>query len=162
MQIYANKEIRIEESFSDLRSSIKVLGSVYYGTLAWGERNELKKLLDEKVNWKEAIGTINFICLEDDKKQTHNELGLICMNGTFELHKESKHLAIRCDCSLTPSNWLKLKNYLILKSDNEFGIEFNITQINAGRIIETEEIFESKIELFMESYSLVKLSKKIE
>ena len=160
MQIYANKIIRIDESLSDLRSSIKILGNIHYGTLVWGERNELKKLLDEKVNWKEAIGTINFICLEEDKEQKHNELGLICMNGTFELHKESKHLAIRCDCSVTPSNWLKLKNYLVLKNDNDFGVEFNVTQINAGRIIETEEIFESKIELFMESYSFVKFSKK--
>jgi len=162
MQIYANKIIRIDESLSDLRSSIKILGNIHYGTLVWGERNELKKLLDERVNWKEAIGTINFICLENDKEQKHNELGLICMNGTFELHKESKHLAIRCDCSLTPSNWLKLKNYLVLKNDNDFGVEFNVTQINAGRIIETEEIFESKIELLMESYSFVKFSNKIE
>lgn len=162
MQIYANKIIRIDESLSDLRSSIKILGNIHYGTLVWGERNELKKLLDERVNWKEAIGTINFICLENDKEQKHNELGLICMNGTFELHKESKHLAIRCDCSMTPSNWLKLKNYLVLKNDDDFGVEFNVTQINAGRIIETEEIFESKIELLMESYSFVKFSKKIE
>ena len=162
MQIYANKIIRIDESLSDLRSSIKILGNIHYGTLVWGERNELKKLLDERVNWKEAIGTINFICLENDKEQKHNELGLICMNGTFELHKESKHLAMRCDCSMTPSNWLKLKNYLVLKNDDDFGVEFNVTQINAGRIIETEEIFESKIELLMESYSFVKFSKKIE
>ena len=162
MQIYANKIIRIDESLSDLRSSIKILGNIHYGTLVWGERNELKKLLDERVNWKEAIGTINFICLENDKEQKHNELGLICINGTFELHKESKHLAIRCDCSMTPSNWLKLKNYLVLKNDDDFGVEFNVTQINAGRIIETEEIFESKIELLMESYSFVKFSKKIE
>ena len=162
MQIYANKEIRIDESLSDLRSSIKVIGSVYYGTLAWGERNELKNLLDERVNWKEAIASINFICLEDDKEQKHNELGWICMNGTFELHKESKHLAMRCDCSMTPSNWLKLKNYLVLKNGTDFGVEFNINQINAGRIIETEEIFESKIELFMDSYSFVKFAKKNE
>jgi hypothetical protein len=162
MQIYANKIIRVDEPLSDLRSSIKILGNIYYGTLAWSERNELKKLLDEKVNWKEAIGSINFICLEEDKEQKHNELGLICMNGTLELHKESKHLAIRCDCSLTPSNWLKLKNYLVLTNDNNFGVEFNVTQINAGRIIETEEIFESKIELFMESYSFVKFSQKSE
>ena len=55
-----------------------------------------------------------------------------------------------------------LKNYLVFKNGNDFGVEFNITQINAGRIIETEEIFESKIELLMESYSFVKFSKKKE
>jgi hypothetical protein len=57
---------------------------------------------------------------------------------------------------------LKLKNYLVFNNGNDFGVEFNITQINAGRIIETEEIFESKIELLMESYSFVKFSKKNE
>jgi hypothetical protein len=162
MQIYANKNIRIDESLSDLRSSITILGNINYGTLVWGERNELKKFLDERVNWKEAIASITFVCLEDDKEQKHNELGWICMDGTFELNKESKYFAIRCSCTLTPNNWLNLKNYLFLKNDNNFGVEFNITQIHAGRIVETEEAFESKIELYMESYSINKFSKKIE
>lgn len=158
MQIYANKIIRVNESLSDLRSSIKILGNINYGTLVWGERNELKKLLDERVNWKDAIASINFVCLEEGKEQEHNALGWICLKGELELHKEAKHFAIRCDCFLTPQNWLHLRNYLLQKSDNDFCIEFNITQIDAGRIIETEEAFESRIELFMDSYSISKSS----
>lgn len=158
MQIYANKIISFNESLSDLRSSIKILGNINYGTLVWGERNELKKLLDERVNWNEAIASINFVCLEEDKEQKHNALGWIYLKGELELHKKSKHFAIRCDCSLTLKNWLNLRNYLLHKSDTNFSVEFNITQIDAGRIIETEEAFESRIELFMDSYSISKSS----
>ena len=88
MQIYANKSIRIDESLStSLRSSIKIFGNVYYGSLAWGERKDFKKLLEEEVNWKEAIATINFVRLEENKEQKHNDFGWIYMDGTFELHK---------------------------------------------------------------------------
>jgi hypothetical protein len=99
MQIYANKSIRIFESLSTaLRSSIVVVGSVTYGSMAWGERIDLKKLLDEEVRWGGAIATLSFTCVEDDKEQKHNELGWIFMDGTLNLNKALKNLV-----SLYPS-----------------------------------------------------------
>jgi hypothetical protein len=158
MQIYANKSIRIEESLStSLRSSIKIFGNVYYGSLVVGERKDIKKLLEEGVNWKEAMATINFVRLEENKEQKHNDFGWICMDGTFELHKESKYFAIRCNCCLSAEKWLQLKNDLLAKSDENYSIEFNITQLNSAPLKETEETIESNIELYMDSYSIVKL-----
>ena len=158
MQIYANKSIRIDESLStSLRSSIKIFGNVTYGSLAWGERKDIKKLLEEEVNWKEAIATINFVRLEENKEQKHNDLGWICMDGTFELHKESKYFAIRCNCCLSTEKWLQLKNDLLAKIDSNYSFEFNINQINSALLKETQDTIESNIELYMESYSIVKL-----
>ena len=162
MQIYANKSIRIDESLStSLRSSIKIFGNVTYGSLAWGERKDIKKLLEEEVNWKEAIATINFVRLEENKEQKHNDLGWICMDGTFEFHKESKYFAIRCNCCLSTEKWLQLKNDLLAKIDSNYSFEFNINQINSALLKETQDTIESNIELYMESYSIVKLKNKI-
>jgi hypothetical protein len=162
MQIYANKSIRIDESLStSLRSSIKIFGNVTYGSLSWGDRKDIKKLLEEQVNWKEAFATINFVKLEEDKEQKHNDLGWIYLNGTFELHKESKYFAIRCNCCLSAEKWLQLKNDLLAKIDGNYSFEFNINEINSALIKETEETFESNIELYMESYSIVKLKNVI-
>ena len=170
MQIYANKSIRIDESLStSLRSSIKIFGNVYYGSLvwddssqaAWDSRKDIIKILDEQVNWKEAIATINFVKLEENKEQKHNNLGWICMDGTFELHKESKYFAIRCNCCLSTEKWLQLKNDLLAKIDSNYSFEFNINQMNSAPLKETEDTIESTIELFMESYSIVKLKNVI-
>ena len=157
MQIYANKSIRIDESFStSLRSSIKIFGNLTYGSLSWGDRKDLKKILEEQVDWKEAFATINFVKLEENKEQKHNDLGWIVMDGKFELHKESKNFAIRCNCCLSTENWLQLKNDLLTKIDSNYSFEFNINQINSAKINESEEAIESNIELYMESYSIVK------
>ena len=158
MQIYANKSIRIDESLStSLRSSIKIFGNVTYGSLSWGDRKDIKKLLEEQVNWKEAFATINFVKLEENKEQKHNDLGWIIMDGTFELHKESKHFAIRCNCCLSNEKWLQLKNDLLAKIDYNYSFEFNINQINSTKLEETDETIESNIELYMESYSIINI-----
>jgi hypothetical protein len=158
MQIYANKSIRIDETLStSLRSSIKIFGNVAYGSLSWGDRKDIKKLLEEQVNWKEAFATINFVKLEENKEQKHNDLGWIIMDGTFELHKESKYFAIRCNCCLSTEKWLQLKNDLLAKIDSNYSFEFNINQINSAKLKETDETIESNIELYMESYSIVKI-----
>ena len=162
MQIYANKSIRIDESLSTaLRSSIKVYGNINYSSITFCDRKDLKNLLDEQVNWKEAIGTINFIRLEENKEQKHNEDGWIFMDGTFEFHKESKYFAIRCNCCLSTEKWLQLKNDVLANIDSNYSFEFNIHQLNSGSLKETDETIESKIELFMDSYSIVILKNKI-
>ena len=162
MQIYANKSIRIDESLStSLRSSIQIYGNVMYGTLAWGDRRDIKTLLEEQVNWKDAIATINFVKLEENKVQKHSDLGWIYMDGTFEFHKKSKSFAIRCNCCLSTEKWVQLKNDLLAKNDSDYSFEFNIKQIISARLNETEETIESSIELYMESYSIVKLKNVI-
>jgi hypothetical protein len=160
MQIYANKSIRIDESLStDLRSSIKIFGNVYYGSLAWGERDDLKKLFDELVNWKVAVATINFLRLEESKEQKYNESGWIRMDGKIDFDKKSNYLDLSCTCLLTPEKWTQLKNDLFAKSNSSFDFEFNIAEINSGVLKETDESISSKIELYMESYSIVRLNK---
>ena len=162
MQIYANKSIRIAESLStDLRSSIQIYGNVTYGSLVWGDRKDIKALLEGQVNWKEAIATINFVKLEENKVQKHSDLGWIVMDGTFEFHKISKSFAIRCNCGLSTEKWLQLKNDLFAKTDSKYSLEFNIKHIISARLKETEETIESNIELYMESYSIVKLKNVI-
>jgi hypothetical protein len=156
MQIYANKTIRIDESLStSVRSSIQIYGSVANGSLAWEERNDLKIFFEEKVIWNEAIASIDFICTEEDKDQQNNFLGWLFMEGSFQFDKESEVFSIRCNCLLNQKKWLQLKNDLLISKKNDFVIEFNINQINSGRLTETEEVIESKIELYMQSYSIV-------
>ena len=162
MQIYANKSIRIDESLStDLHSSIQIYGNIMYGTLAWGDRKDIKTLLEGEVNWKEAIATINFVKLEENKVQKHSDLGWICMDGTFEFHKKSKSFAIRCTCRLSTEKWMQLRNDLLAKIDSSYSFEFNIKQLNSAPLKGTEETIESNIELYMESYSIVKLKNVI-
>jgi hypothetical protein len=157
MQIYANKNIRIIESLStSLRSSIIIVGSVAYGQMAWGERIDFKRLLDEEVRWGSAIATISFTCLEEDKDEKHNELGWICMDGNLNLNKTSKSLSLQCNCCLMKSKWLQLKNDFFETNDNNYCIEFKFNQINTGLLVDTDDAIESKTEMYMESYSIVK------
>jgi hypothetical protein len=160
MQIYANKSIRIDESLTTgLRSSIQIFGNVYYGSIAWGERDDLKKLFDELVNWREAVATMTFTRLEESKEQKFNDSGWIHMDGKINFNKQSNYLDLRCTCLLTPEKWTQLKNDLFAKSNSSFDFEFNIAEINSGVLKETDESISSKIELYMESYSIVKLNK---
>jgi hypothetical protein len=155
MQIYANKNILIDESFtSGQNSSIKIIGNIYYGMLIFEERFDFKEILDNKVNWKEAIASINFSCSSTESKQKHSEMGWLILDGVFELHKASKSFAIRCNCTLDSEKWYQLKKDLINQKQKGLSIEFNINQIICGRIVEKEDMIESKIQLLMESYTI--------
>jgi hypothetical protein len=155
MQIYANKNILIDESFTSGRSSsIKIIGNINYGMLILEDRIDLKEILDNKVNWKEAIASIDFSCSSTESKQKHSEMGWLILDGVFQLHKSSKSFAIRCNCSLDSARWHQLKKDLINQKQNGLSIEFNINQIICGRILDKDDMIESKLQLLMESYTI--------
>ncbi len=155
MIIYANSSVRIDESLSKgSRSSINIYGNVsYLSSLAWEDRGDVKNLFDEFINWKNSFAGINFYRLEEGKEENSNDYGWLVLDGTFCIDKEGKNIVFKCSCGLSSSKWHQLKSDLLI---DDLWVEFTINQINAGRLSESDSAIESKIVLFMDSYSLVK------
>ncbi len=156
MQILTNLGIRIDQSLnSGIRSNITTYGNIaYFNNMAWEERKDLKHILEEQVNWKAATASIDFFLIEDNKEERHDHYGRICLDGRFNLHKDSGSFNIKCDCLLSPVNWNKLRNDIFAHDEITKALAFNIIQINSTAFDETTESIEAKIKIYMESYSI--------